>query len=181
MFTAITVARPYARAAFNFAIAQQNIDHWNKMLTVATIVLCDEKIKHLITRPISPAFLSKKLMRIFDDQLDYEVKNFLKVIIYNRRLSILPTILDQFMQLCSMYNNVIKVEVISSIKLNQNQITKITIAIEKHLSCHIKLHCKIDPSIIAGVILKAGDTIIDGSIQGRIKQLTNAILSQGSK
>ncbi|VFP79952.1 F0F1 ATP synthase subunit delta [Candidatus Erwinia haradaeae] len=181
MFADITIARPYARAAFNFAIEQQNVDYWKKMLTVATLVSCDEKIKHLIKRPISPALLSERLMTIFDSQLDYKTKNFIKVIIYNRRLSILPTILDQFMKLCAMHENVIKVEVISSITLNQNQLTEIKIVLETRFSCHVKLHCKIDPSIIAGVILKAGDTIIDGSIRGRIKQLTGAILSQGSK
>ncbi|VFP85565.1 F0F1 ATP synthase subunit delta [Candidatus Erwinia haradaeae] len=177
MFTAKTIARPYARAAFNFAIEQQSIDHWKKMLTVTTLVVCDAQIKHLITRPLSPTLLFERLMIIFDAQLDYHTRNFIKIIVYNKRLSILPIILDQFIQLCSMHDNVKKVEVISSIVLNQNQLSRIRIAIENHLSCHIKLHCKIDPSIIAGVILKTDDIIIDGSIRSRIKQLTSAILS----
>ncbi|VFP86578.1 ATP synthase subunit delta [Candidatus Erwinia haradaeae] len=179
MFSTITIARPYARAAFHFAIEKQNIDHWQNMLTLATLVSRTAQIQHLINRPLSPTLLSEQFIALLSDQIDHETQNFIKIIAYNRRLPILPVILNQFIQLRAMHDNVMKVEVISSTMLSQKQLDNITIAMEKHLLCQITLDCKIDQSIIAGVILRVGDMTIDGSVRGQIKKLTGAILSKG--
>ncbi|MCE1694961.1 ATP synthase F1 subunit delta, partial [Enterobacter hormaechei] len=60
---------------------------------------------------------------------------------------------------------------------NEQQQAKISAAMEKRLSRKVKLNCKIDKSVIAGVVIRAGDMVIDGSIRGRLDRLTDDLQS----
>ncbi|MCE1857422.1 ATP synthase F1 subunit delta, partial [Enterobacter hormaechei] len=71
----------------------------------------------------------------------------------------------------------VDVEVISASELNEQQLAKISVAMEKRLSRKVKLNCKIDKSVIAGVVVRAGDLVIDGSIRGRLDRLTDVLQS----
>lgn len=81
------------------------------------------------------------------------------------------------MALRAMINSVIDIEVFSAIPLNENQKKKIIFALEKRLQLKVTLNCKIDESILAGVIIRHGDRVIDGSVSNRLKRLKNFLLS----
>lgn len=95
----------------------------------------------------------------------------------NGRLSTLPEVLAQFIQLRDTLESTIEVDVISANELNEQQLAKISAAMEKRLSRKVKLNCKIDKSVIAGVIIRAGDLVIDGSVRGRLERLTDVLQS----
>jgi len=172
-----TVARPYAKAAFDFAVEHQSVDRWQQMLAFATEVASNEQVAELLSGAVAPEALSAQFIAICGDQLDEAGQHLVKVMAENKRLPALPDVLAQFIQLRAAYDATADVEVISSTTLSDEQLTKISAAMEKRLSRKVKLNCKIDKSVLAGVIIRAGDMVIDGSVRGRLERLTDVLQS----
>jgi len=172
-----TVARPYAKAAFDFAVEHQSVDRWQQMLAFATEVAGNEQMTDLLSGALAPEALSATFIAVCGDQLDEAGQNLIKVMAENGRLPALTDVLEQFIQLRAAYDATAEVEVISSATLSDEQLTKISAAMEKRLSRKVKLNCKIDKSVMAGVIIRAGDMVIDGSVRGRLERLADVLQS----
>lgn len=172
-----TVARPYAKAAFDFAVEHQSVDRWQQMLAFATEVAGNEQMTDLLSGALAPEALSETFIAVCGDQLDEAGQNLIKVMAENGRLPALTDVLEQFIQLRAAYDATAEVEVISSVTLSDEQLTKISAAMEKRLSRKVKLNCKIDKSVMAGVIIRAGDMVIDGSVRGRLARLADDLQS----
>ncbi|MCX8958454.1 F0F1 ATP synthase subunit delta [Erwinia psidii] len=172
-----TVARPYAKAAFDFAVEHQNVDSWQQMLSFAAGVASNEQVAELLSGALAPEALSARFIAICGPQLDEAGQNLIKVMAENKRLPALKDVLAQFIQLRAAHDATADVEVISSTTLSDEQLMKISAAMEKRLSRKVKLNCKIDKSVMAGVIIRAGDMVIDGSVRGRLERLADALQS----
>jgi len=173
----ITVARPYAKAAFDFAVEHQSIERWQSMLAFAATVARNEQMADLLSGALAPEALSASFIAVCGDQLDEQGQNLIKVMAENGRLTALPAVLEQFIQLRDAYEATAEVDVISASALSDSQLTNISAAMEKRLSRKVKLNCKIDKSVMAGVIIRAGDLVIDGSVRGRLERLADALQS----
>ncbi|MGE9553338.1 F0F1 ATP synthase subunit delta [Erwinia amylovora] len=172
-----TVARPYAKAAFDFAVEHQSVDRWQQMLAFATEVASNEQVAELLSGALAPESLSAQFIAICGSQLDEAGQNLIKVMAENKRLPALPDVLAQFILLRAAHDATAEIEVISSTTLSDEQLTKISTAMEKRLSRKVKLNCKIDKSVMAGVIIRAGDMVIDGSVRGRLERLADVLQS----
>ncbi len=173
----ITVARPYAKAAFDFAVEHQSIDRWQTMLAFAAEVARNEQMAELLSGALAPEALSASFNAVCGDQLDEHAQNLIKVMAENGRLTALPAVLEQFIQLRDAYEATAEVDVISASALSDSQLSKISAAMEKRLSRKVKLNCKIDKSVLAGIVVRAGDMVIDGSVRGRLERLTDVLQS----
>lgn len=172
-----TVARPYAKAAFDFAVENQAVAKWQEMLAFIAEVTRNEQVGELLSGSIAPETLAKTFISVCGDEIDEHVQNLIRVMADNGRLTTLPEVLTQFIQLRDSLESTIEVDVISANELSEQQSAKISAAMEKRLSRKVKLNCKIDKSVIAGVIIRAGDLVIDGSIRGRLERLTDVLQS----
>lgn len=172
-----TIARPYAKAAFDFAAEHHSIEHWQNMLTFSAQVATHNQVAQLLSGVMHSEKTAQILMDICADQLDESAKNFIRVMAKNGRLSLLPEVLRQFIALRATMDSVVDLEVFSAIPLNEDQKKKIIVAVEKRLGLKVKLNCKIDKSIIAGLIIRHGDKVIDGSVSHRLKRLKDFLLS----
>ncbi|PVZ81896.1 F0F1 ATP synthase subunit delta [Serratia sp. S1B] len=173
----ITVARPYAKAAFDFAVENQSVERWQQMLTFAAAVTGNEQMAELLSGDIAPDTLSKTFIAVCGDELDEHGQNFIRVMAENRRLQVLPAVLQQFIALRATLESTVEVDVLSASALNDEQQVKIAAAMEKRLSRKVKLNCKIDKSVLAGVVIRAGDMVIDGSVRGRLERLADVLQS----
>lgn len=173
----VTVARPYAKAAFDFAVEQQSLDHWQKMLAFGAEITRNEQIAEMLSGAIAPDTLAKTFIAVCGDQFDEPGQNLIKVMAENGRLPVLPEVLQQFIQLRASLEATVEVEVTSASTLNDGQLAKISAAMEKRLSRKVKLNCKIDKSVMAGVVIRAGDMVIDGSVRGRLERLADVLQS----
>ncbi|GAA0484148.1 MULTISPECIES: F0F1 ATP synthase subunit delta [Tatumella] len=172
-----TVARPYAKAAFDFAVEHQSIDRWQSMLAFSADVASDKQVAELLSGAKAPETVSSTFIAICGDQLDENSQNLIKVMANNKRLKALPAVLEQFIQLRDAYEAIAEVDVTSANQLSEEQLAKISAAMEKRLSRKVKLNCKIDKSVIAGVVIQAGDMVIDGSVRGRLDRLADDLQS----
>ncbi|NDL65595.1 F0F1 ATP synthase subunit delta [Acerihabitans arboris] len=173
----VTVARPYAKAAFDFAVEHQSVEQWQSMLSFSAEVSRNDQMAELLSGAVAPETLSETFIAVCGDQLDQAGQNLIKVMAENGRLAVLPDVLEQFMEMRAAHESTVEVEVISVSQLKDEQLAKITAAMEQRLSRKVKLNCKIDKSVIAGVIIRAGDMVIDGSVRGRLDRLTDVLQS----
>ena len=172
-----TVARPYAKAAFDFAVENQAVDKWQVMLAVTAEVARNEQVTELLSGSLASEKLADIFIDLCGDQIDEHAQNLIRVMAENDRLSTLPEVLSQFIQLRAVLESTVDVEVTSAIELTKQQLANISAAMEKRLSRKVKLNCKIDKSVIAGMIIRAGDLVIDGSVRGRLERLTDVLQS----
>jgi F-type H+-transporting ATPase subunit delta len=170
-----TVARPYAKAAFDFAVEKQTVAQWQEMLVFAGAVAQDASIKEILKGAYSASKLAEIFIGVCGEQIDENGQNLIRVLAENKRLSALPDVATLFNQYKAEFDKEIEVDVTSAIKLSKTQQTSISAALEKRLSRKVNLICNVDKTIVAGLIIKAGDTVIDGSIQTKLNRLADAL------
>jgi F-type H+-transporting ATPase subunit delta len=171
-----TIARPYAKAAFEFSVENSVVDQWSEMLSFAAEVARNKDIVDLLNKAIAAEQLSDIFISICDE-FDAKGKNFLKVLAENGRLKALPEICEEFSILKKELDNQVDVDVVSAQALTDTQLAKISAKLEQRLDRKVKLNCSIDETLLGGVIIRAGDLIIDNSTRGRLNRLSDALMS----
>ena len=172
-----TIARPYAKAAFDFAIEQNAVDSWVEMLNFAAMVSENETIKPLLSGALSSDKLAELFIGVCGEQINVQVQNLLKVMAENGRLVTLPAVFQLFVEMKHEWAKEIEASVVSAIELTSVQQQDISVSLEKRLARKVKLNCSIDASLIAGVIITAGDLVIDGSVRGKLSRLSDSLQS----
>ena len=162
-----TIARPYAKAAFDFAIEQSAVEKWTEMLGFAAAVAEDETVKAYLSSSLSAQKLANTVISICGEQLDQYGQNLILLMAENKRLSAIPAVFEEFKHHVEEYQAIAEVEVTSAQPLNATQIEKIAAAMEKRLARKVKLNCNVDNALIAGVIIRTEDFVIDGSSRGQ--------------
>ena len=170
-----TVARPYAKAAFDYALENSAVEKWQEMLFFAAEVAKNETISELLSGSLAAIKLADLFVNICAEQVDEKAQNFIKVLAENGRLAALPAILALFNELKATYDKEVDVDVTSAADLSAKQQEELGVSLEKRLARKVKLHCNVDPSLIAGLVIRAGDTVIDGSIKSKLGRLTDAL------
>ena len=147
------------------------------MLAFCAEVTRNENVAEMLSGALAPETLSNLFIELCGDQLDESGQNFIKVMAENGRLLVLPEVLQQFNTLRDALEATVDVEVTSAATLSDEQLNKISAAMEKRLSRKVKLNCKIEKSVMAGVVIRAGDLVIDGSIRSRLERLADVLQS----
>lgn len=170
-----TVARPYAKAAFDFALEQGQLDKWQEMLQFSALVAENEQVSEYISSSLASGQIADTFCNICGEQLDQYGQNFIRIMAENKRLLVLPAVLSEFLALRAEHEAVKEVSVISAGELSQAQEDKILKAMEKRLGQKVRLTTLIDTSLIAGIIIKYDDVVIDGSSRGQLSRLNQAL------
>ena len=167
-----TLARPYAEAVFRLARERKTLKAWSEMLQLAATIAADPKITALIDNPRVPR---NRFVDFFLDiggkKLDANAANLVRLLSDNHRLALLPEIAALYESLRAQTENRVEAEVISASAVNDAQLKDIAAALKKRLGRDIDLHTRIDPSLVGGIVIRAGDLVIDGSVQGKLRLL----------
>src|SRR5690606_14436298 len=117
-----TIARPYAKAAFEFAQERNAFERWSKVLAAGAAVVSEPAVERLLTHPrVEPKALVDLIAEVAGDALDEHGRNFLMTLAQNRRLDLLPQIAAQFEVLRAEVENVADVRIISAVQLSEAQ------------------------------------------------------------
>lgn len=172
-----TVARPYAKAAFDFAVESEAVSSWNDMLIFAAEVAKNNDIVSFLAGSHSPEVTSDLFIKVCGEQLNEQGQNFVKVLAENGRLVAIPAVAEMFAELKAQYENEIEVDITSATELSDAQTKSLVDALEKRLARKIKLNCNIDSAVVGGLLIKAGDTVIDATIRGKLDRLSTVLQS----
>jgi len=168
----LTIARPYARAAFEEARKNGGLAPWSEALQAAAIVVKDPRVASLLDNPrVTPAELAQLVDEIAASALGEHGANFVRTLADNHRLGYLPEIAQLFGTLKDDAEGVTDVTVTSAASLNETQRGRIGAALERRLRRKVRMHFQIDPELIGGAVLRAGDLVIDGSLRTRLERI----------
>lgn len=168
----ITLARPYAEAVFLLAQERGALKPWSEMLALAATIAADPRI---VAQAGDPWMAHERFLKLFLDicgaALNPDGANFIRLLHQRRRLVLLPEIAALYEQRRAAAENRIDVEVVSAFAVTAEQMQKIGAALERKLGRQIELKSRVDNSLIGGIIIRAGDWVIDGSARGRLRAL----------
>ena len=172
-----TIARPYAKAAFDLAIEQDAVDSWAEMLTFAALVSENETMQPLLAGSLASTKLAALFISVCGEQVNVQGQNLIKVMAENGRLKVLPAVSQLFTEYRNEWAKEVEADVVSATELSSEQQQQISISLEKRLARKVKLNCSTDAALIAGVIIKTGDLVIDGSVRGKLSRLSDKLQS----
>ena len=173
-----TLARPYARAAFEYADANGELQNWSEMLSVLSSVTQQPQVDNLLRSPSYTAEQqAEKLLSVCGDDLSKAAANFIAVLSENRRLGLLPQIQQQYEVLKANREKAVDVVVESAKQMSDEQQNKLADALSKKLEREVNMTVSVDETLLGGAVVRAGDMVIDGSIRGRLAKLAEALNS----
>ncbi|EHA1082157.1 F0F1 ATP synthase subunit delta [Photobacterium damselae] len=172
-----TIARPYAKAAFDFAVEKNTLAPWAEMLLFASEVAENDTMQDILDSGYAADKLSEIFVAVCGEQLDEHGQNLLKVMAENGRLKALSDVYHEFMLLKNELEKTVEAVVVSAIELNDAQRDAIEAKLSTRLERKVKLSCSVDETLIAGVVIRAGDLVIDNSVRGKLARLSDTLLS----
>ena len=166
------LARPYAVAAFKQAEEEGRLGEWAGMLELLATVARDPMVSGLIANPgVDRARLVEFFVDVCGDRLSDTGRNFVKVVGHYGRFALLPEVSRRFAEERATREGRNQVQVTSAFELSEAHRATIVEAMEQRLGTKVTLDCEVDDSLIGGVVIRAGDLVIDASLRGRLEQL----------
>ena len=167
-----TSARPYARAVYALATEASTIDGWSEALALMAAVASDPAMRDMLDKPqLSKPQKGELMLKVLSDRLDQHQQNLVRLLAENGRLRALPEVAHQFESFRAEAEGKVEAEVISAFDLTSEQEQAITATLKSKLGRDVSITTRTDESLIGGVIIKAGDTIIDGSMKSQLESL----------
>jgi F-type H+-transporting ATPase subunit delta len=172
MSSPTTLSRPYAKAAFELARAGDDLAGWDDMLTLAGTIAADDSVAVLLESPhIGANRVVRMLTDIGGEGFNEKFQGFLSVLGSNNRLPLLPEITVLYRLLRQAAEKRLHVRIVSAVPLEDDQSSRISDALAKRFESEIELESEIDPGVLGGAVIYAGDQVIDGSLLGRLRKL----------
>ena len=174
----LTLARPYAKAAFAYASEQGATDNWSTALNLLSAAVQDEAFSAYLNRPeLTPAEQVSIFAKVLGEYQTAAVSNFLTLLAENNRLALLPEIQAEYEQLKSQNNNSLEVEIESAFPMDARQEHILAHALEKRFNRTVHVTVNVNPALIAGVVIRAGDQVIDDSALNKLEKMRTRLLA----
>lgn len=176
MSEAITTARPYAQAAFEEAQKLADLKGWSEALVSLAEAISHPEVRSVITSPrVAKSKVESLMDGLMGGQAKTQQRNFVRILVDNQRLLLLPEIVALFESLRAEAEKTVNVVVDSAFELSAAQQEKIISSLKARMGREIKLVCKINKELLGGVVIRAGDKVIDGSARTRLGEMANAL------
>jgi F-type H+-transporting ATPase subunit delta len=173
----ITLARPYADAAFQLARATNALGPWQQALDRMAAVAADAQMVECISNPrLLPAQVSQLFLDVVGS-VSAEQQNFVRLLVDNDRLQVLPEIRDLYVELKNGQEGVQEADIASAFPLDDATLKNLVAELEARFKCKIQATVSLDPELIGGVRIAVGDQVIDASVRGKLAAMATALQS----
>lgn len=174
----LTLARPYAKAVFSFAADKNSLDSWSILLQKLSLMMLDHDFIAYINQPrFTDVDKVNAIWKVIGDKHSQFVKNFITELSRNDRLALLPAISVEYEELKSQNNNVVDVVIESAFPLSAEQEQLLKTALEKRYNSSVTIAVEVKPALIAGVVIRAGDQVIDDSALNKLEKMRTRLLA----
>ncbi len=168
----LTVARPYAKAAFARAQSASRLAPWSGALARAAAAIDDPRVRALVGNPrVAPAQLAGLIADVAGLGADDDGKRFIALLVENKRLALLPEISRLFDAYKDEVDRVVDVSITSAAPMAEAEQAKLGKALGGRFGRTVRVHTAVDPTLIGGAIVRAGDLVIDGSLKAQLEKL----------
>lgn len=178
----VTIARNYAETLLTLAQKAEDPRGWGKMISdVSAAMGSDITLRHFLESPRVSAEQKKEILgKAFADRAPRLFVRFLQALVTNRRQMLIPQIATQYFSLLDAAENRVHADVTLAKQPTDEETARIAASLRKSLGKDVVPHVRVDPSIIGGVVVKMGDTVMDGSVRRRLGMLRKAMLAGGT-
>ncbi len=167
-----TAARPYAKAVYDLASQSSALESWGDALANLAAVVSDAQVSELLNNPeMGKQQKGEMVIQVLGDSLSEQQQNLVKLMAENGRLGLMPDVLEQYEVARARAENKVEAEVVSAFELSAQQTDDLVKTLKNKLGCDVTLTTTVDESLIGGVVIKAGDTIIDASMKSQLDSL----------
>lgn len=172
----MTIARPYALAAFEYASEENEIHSWENMLQAAACIAKNKTVINLFDNPqMTKEQLAELFCEVLDTLLDTGKKNFIRLLAEYKRLAFLPDIFACFKLYRESQEQIIGVRLTSAVPLDKKYQEKFINALTKRLRKKISVEWQEDSTLLGGALIQIGDSVIDGSVRGKLNRLLETL------
>lgn len=177
MAETITIARPYAEAAFKLAREKNQLEAWSKMMVLLDLVVRDAAVARCIRDPnVSAEKLQGLILGVCGEQLDGAGRNFVQVLQHNNRLSLLPEIRAMFDALRLEHEGVLEAEIHSAFAMDDAQVAQLVKKLENKYQRKVRAQVSVDAKLIGGIKIVVGDKVVDATVRGRLDAMSAALI-----
>jgi F-type H+-transporting ATPase subunit delta len=171
-----TLARPYASAVFLRAKETASTEQWSEALAFVDAVLKDLSVCKIFDNPkISDDQKTELMLDLCREQQVKDLANFVKLLVQNKRLGLISQIAKLFEEYKAEDEGYVDVDVISAYSMTKEAKAGLVSSLEKTLGKKVRMNAVVDKSLIGGALIRAGDKVIDGSIQGQLQHLQKTL------
>lgn len=172
----VTIARPYAEAAFQLARGAGALGPWSEALDRLAAIAANPEMKSCINDPkLSSEDLVKLTLDVAGANLTGEQQNFVRVLVDSERLKLLPEIRDLFAALKNGHDGVRDAEIFSAFPLDDAALKALTSDLEARFKAKLNVTVSLDPDLIGGVRVVVGDEVIDASVRAKLANMATAL------
>ena len=175
----ITSAERYSLALYELS-TESNVTSQieEQSLSILKLLEQSQDFSNLIKDPTTSQDDLLKVVNTISENYKFDqlLKNFLSFLIQKRRFFFVERILKSFIEICSEKRGELKAELKSAKELSNDEIIKITDGITKNFSSKIKLNYKYDQSLIGGLVVQVGSTMVDTSIKNKLQQIEKRMI-----
>ena len=176
MAEAISVARPYTLAAFDQARKLGDLKGWSSLLQAAADAVNHPEVRTLIASPrVLKSQLEDLMLALAGSEAGAAGQNFIRLLVESQRLILLPEIAAMFETMRAEAEKSVDVVVASAFELSEAQKQKIIAAMKNRMGREVRLSCEIDRELLGGIVIRAGDKVIDGSARSHLSGLASAL------
>jgi F-type H+-transporting ATPase subunit delta len=176
MAETITVARPYAEAAFSLAREQNALEQWSQMLRLTAALVRDERVAEALDNPrLGPPEKESLLLGVAGDRLNEDARSYVRVLIQADRIALMPEIAGLFDTLKDREEGTAKAEIETAFELTDAQLADIRSALERRFGKRIDATVRVNPALIGGARVTVGDTVLDGSVQAKLAAMATEL------
>lgn len=171
-----TLARPYARALFNLAKDSDELQQWSQCLLALQCIFKDSAIvKHLSSPRLDVDARVDLLKNLCGAYFNDKTANLVHLLVRYHRLNLLPVIADLYVELLTQEQAQLSVHLRVAQETPQILIDQLSQSLTKKHNKEIKIMLEVDASLLAGAVIRIGDSVIDGSLNGRLRQLAQTL------
>jgi F-type H+-transporting ATPase subunit delta len=173
-----TLARPYARAAFEVAMQDSALEAWSRLLALVAAVSSQPVVSSVLRDPsLSSEQIADSFIGVCGDEVEGKGNNFVRLLAENKRLVLLPEIAELYEALKANEERSIDVEVTTAFKISSEIAERLANSLKTRLERDVNLETSVDQSLIGGAVIRAGDMVIDSSVRGKLTKLVESINS----
>ncbi|MDE0225922.1 MAG: F0F1 ATP synthase subunit delta [Gammaproteobacteria bacterium] len=173
-----TLARPYANAAFDLATEGRDQNRWSRTLAFLARVLAEPAVRDLVASPAADARKAHEILELVQSEfgeVTEPVRRFIQVLASNKRLALLGEVSEQFEALKAEAEKTLDIEVTSAVAMTGEEIERLSAALKARFARDIEVSTAVDGSLIGGAVIRAGDTVVDGSVRGKLDKLAESL------
>ncbi|GIK87687.1 MAG: ATP synthase subunit delta [Betaproteobacteria bacterium] len=171
-----TIARPYADAAFETARDANQLPGWSGMLALAQAIAADGRMAEALASPkLDAAEKASLFLSVGGERFSDPMRNFVRILVEADRAVLLPEIRALFEARRDEAEGVAKARIESALPLAQAQVDEIASALAARLRKRVETSVEVNPSLIGGARIFVGDTVIDGSVRGKLAAMQQAL------